>query len=215
MKRLELALYPGSIADAPVETLAVPIPEDERPLRGNAGFVDWRLGGEISRQLKSGFVSGASGEAVLLPAQRPFAAARILLFGLGPAESTGRVLQRAFSIGAGKLIGLRTPLALLALPGSVDFELDGEFLLRGCVQALSAARGDQRLSLVLPDAEKHDATLDAVLAEVSQDAHRRQVALDVTWIEVEPQEPSRTAEPAEQAAKDDPGRAAAVAHSQV
>lgn len=189
MKRLELALYPGSIADAPVETLAVPIPADERPLRGNAGFVDWRLGGELSRQLKSGFVSGEPGEAVLLPAQRPFAAARILLFGLGPAESTGRVLQRAFAVGAAKLLGLRTPMALLALPGSVDFELDGEFLLRGCVQALSAARGEQRLSLVLPDAEKHDATLDAVLAEVSQDAHRRQVALDVAWIDLEPPEP--------------------------
>jgi len=189
VKRLELALYPGSIADAPVETLAVPIPADERPLRGNAGFVDWRLGGELSRQLKSGFVSGEPGEAVLLPAQRPFAAARILLFGLGPAESTGRVLQRAFAVGAAKLLGLRTPMALLALPGSVDFELDGEFLLRGCVQALSAARGEQRLSLVLPDAEKHDATLDAVLAEVSQDAHRRQVALDVAWIDLEPPEP--------------------------
>ena len=113
MKRLELALFPGSVIQAPVETLAVGIPEDERPLRGNAGFVDWRLGGELSRQLKSGFVSGEPGEAVLLPAQRPFAAARILLFGLGPADGTGRVLQRAFAVGAAKLLGLRTPLALL------------------------------------------------------------------------------------------------------
>lgn len=186
MKRLELALYAGSIVDAPVETLAVPVPEDERPLRGNAGFVDWRLGGEISRQLQSGFVSGRTGEALLLPAQRPFAAARILLFGLGPAESTGRVLQRAFAVGAGKLLGLRTPLALLALPAAVDVELDGEFLLRGCVQALSSARGDQRLSLVLPDAHRYAQALETVLSEVSEDAHRRQVALDVTWIEPEP-----------------------------
>ena len=183
MKRLEIALYPGSIIDAPVETLAVPVPQDERPLRGNAGFVDWRLGGEISRQLQSGFLKGEPGEALLLPAQRPFDAARILLFGLGPSESGGRALQRAFSAGAGKLLGLRTPLALLALPAAVDFDLDGEFLLRGCVQALSSASGEQSLSLVIPDAGKHDLTLEALLAEISSDAHRRQVALDVTWIE--------------------------------
>jgi hypothetical protein len=186
VKRLEVALYAGSIVDAPVETLAVPIPEDERPLRGNAGFVDWRLGGELSRQLQSGFASGQTGEALLLPSQRPFAAARILLFGLGPAESTGRVLQRAFAVGAAKLLGLRTPLALLALPAAVDVELDGEFLLRGCLQALSASRGDQCLSLVLPDAEKYSLALETVLADVSEEAHRRQVALDVTWIEPEP-----------------------------
>ena len=186
MKRLELALYAGSIVDAPVETLAVPIPEDGRPLRGNAGFVDWRLGGELSRQLQSGFVSGQSGEALLLPAQRPFAAARILLFGIGPADSNGRVLQRAFAVGAAKLLGLRTPLALLALPAAVDVELDGEFLLRGCVQALSAARGDQGLSLVLHDAQRYAEALETVLSDVSEDAYRRQVALDVTWIEPEP-----------------------------
>lgn len=195
MKRLEVALYAGSIVDAPVETLAVPIPEDERPLRGNAGFVDWRLGGELSRQLQSGFASGATGEALLLPAQRPFAAARILLFGLGPAESTGRVLQRAFAVGATKLLGLRTPLALLALPAAVDVELDGEFVLRGCLQALSSARGDQRLSLVLPDAEKYSLALETVLADVSEEAHRRRVALDVTWIEPEPPALAEPAEP--------------------
>jgi hypothetical protein len=210
LKRLELALYAGSIVDAPVETLAVPIPEDERPLRGNAGFVDWRLGGELSRQLQSGFVSGRPGEALLLPAQRPFAAARILLFGLGPAESTGRVLQRAFAVGAGKLLGLRTPLALLALPAAVDVELDGEFLLRGCVQALSSARGDPRLSLVLPDAHRYAQALETVLSEVSEDAYRRQVALDVTWIEPEPAvlaaPPEKQLRPPER----EPGEAAAI-----
>jgi hypothetical protein len=194
LKRLELALYAGSIVDAPVETLTVPVPEDERPLRGNAGFADWRLGGELSRQLQSGFVSGRPGEALLLPAQRPFAASRILLFGLGPAESTGRMLQRAFAIGAGKLLGLRTPLALLALPASIDVELDGEFLLRGCVQALSSARGDQRLSLVLPDAQRYAQALETVLSDVSEDAHRRQVALEVTWIEPETAVPAAPAE---------------------
>jgi len=183
MKRLELALFPGPLAEAPAETLAVAIPEDERPLGGHAGFVDWRLGGALSRQIRSGFVSGAVGEAVLLPAQRPLIADRILLFGVGPAESPGRVLQRAFAVAAEKLLSLRSPRATLALPRAVQFELDGEFLLRGCIQALSTLRGDRQLGLVLPDAHKHDIAIDAVLAALSAEAERRRVRLELTWLD--------------------------------
>jgi len=186
VKQLELALYPGSISEAPGETLAVAIPSDERPLAGHAGYVDWRTGGAISRQLLSGFASGELGEAVLLSRQRPFSAARVLLFGVGPIDSAGRRLQRAFSGLAERLLLLKTQLAVLALPRAIDFELDCEFLLRGCVQALSAQEGDQRLCLVLPDAEGHRLPLDSALEDVSADARKRRVAVDISWIEAQP-----------------------------
>jgi hypothetical protein len=183
VKRLEIVLAPGPIATAPAETLAVAIPQDERPLDGDAGWVDWRLGGALSRQLRSGFVSGEPGEAVLLPAQRPFKVARILLFGIGPVETPGRKLQRSFYLAAERLIALRTPLVLLALPRSVELGLDGEFLLRGCVQALSVERSDTTLSLVLPDAERIQPALESALTAVAIDAHKREVAVDVTWLD--------------------------------
>ena len=55
MKRLDAVLCPGPAVRAPAETVLVLVPKDERPLRGEAGRIDWRLCGEISALLESGF----------------------------------------------------------------------------------------------------------------------------------------------------------------
>ena len=51
--------------------------ENEIPLRGGAGRVDWRLCGLISEQLAAGRLSGRLGEALLIPAERRFRADRV------------------------------------------------------------------------------------------------------------------------------------------
>jgi len=94
VKRLEIGLWEGSATHAPADALVVPLPEDERPLRGDAGRVDWRLSGQLSRLLLDGFASGRRGEAVLLPADARVASRRLLLAGVGPAaELPGRTLE--------------------------------------------------------------------------------------------------------------------------
>jgi hypothetical protein len=88
---------------AEVDTVCVFVAEDERPLQGLAGYLDWRLCGGISRLLLSGFLQGTLGESLLLPTQ-------------------GRVApQRAFVLGVGKRGALEPPqLAdLLARAGDV------------------------------------------------------------------------------------------------
>src|SRR5436190_1879228 len=50
-----------------VDLAVLPFFEDERPLQGLAGLVDWRIGGGLSALLRAGFCTGATGEAVLLP----------------------------------------------------------------------------------------------------------------------------------------------------
>ncbi|HEY1333477.1 MAG TPA: peptidase M17, partial [Myxococcaceae bacterium] len=42
----------------PVDTVCLFVSEDERPLGGAAGFVDWRLCGQLSRLLVDGFFKG-------------------------------------------------------------------------------------------------------------------------------------------------------------
>jgi|SRR5579871_1791190 len=64
------------------ELLVAPIFSDERPLRGTAGLVDWRLCGRLSRLLATGRVTGARGETTLLPTPR-LAFGKLVLFGLG------------------------------------------------------------------------------------------------------------------------------------
>ena len=184
VKVLEFALFSEPVTEAPCDTIVLPVPTDERPLRGDAGQLDWRICARISRLLVSGTASGARGEAVLLPAPRPLGATRILLVGLGPsAKLEGRQLQRAFALMASKLALLRAPVSLLALPGAVDLELDAELLVRGCVQTLSALRGSARICLGIPSADRNGAAVEAALSRAAPDAQQRKVELGVYWAE--------------------------------
>lgn len=182
MKQLELQLLREPIVHVPCDTLVIPVPADERPLRGTAGLVDWRVCGAISRQLACGFVAGKRGEAVLLPAPRPLRASRLLLMGLGPAGNglELRSLQRCFCTAAEKLLAMKAELALLAPPDAVDLTLDAELLMRGCVQALSAERGPARLRVGMPDTPSLARALHEAAAAVEPEAYARRVELHVT-----------------------------------
>lgn len=78
----ELSKWDDTTSDA----LVVTIFDDERPLRGAAGLVDWRLCGRLSRLIKHGRIHGDSGESLLMPPGRRLPFQRILVFGLGSAQ---------------------------------------------------------------------------------------------------------------------------------
>ena len=59
--------------------------EDERPLRGPAGLLDWRLNGAISREIINGRITGRFKETVIIPSNGRIQSPKILLIGLGPA----------------------------------------------------------------------------------------------------------------------------------
>ena len=184
MSRLQLSLFPGPVTDAPADTIVALVPQDERPLRGDAGRVDWRLCGRISDQLSSGYVSGAAGETVLLPAGRPLRAARLLLVGVGPSRRLmqGRPLLRAMRVAADRLLSLRCPAALLAWPGSIDFAADASSLLRGLVHGLQTAPEDSVLHVILPSAEQAEKALLAALSDVVPGAHGWGIEVEVQWV---------------------------------
>lgn len=71
---------------AGVDTVCLFVPEDERPLRGLAGFVDWRLSGMLSRVLMGDFFRGVAGDTVLMPSDSRIPAIRIFAVGLGPLQ---------------------------------------------------------------------------------------------------------------------------------
>ncbi|HZH03532.1 MAG TPA: M17 family peptidase N-terminal domain-containing protein [Myxococcaceae bacterium] len=90
-----------------IEALCLFIREDERPLRGMAGFADWRMCGKLSRVLMENFFKGELSETLLLPTDGRLALPRIFAFGLGSAQAlsgdriaealthAGRALSRA------------------------------------------------------------------------------------------------------------------------
>ena len=189
MSRLELSLFPGSVVEAPADTILVLVPEDERPLRGDAGRIDWRLCGLISEHLRTGYVTGQLGEAVLLPGDIPLSPARILLVGAGAGTARGgRPVLRAMRSAAAKLLMMRSPVALLACPGSIDFCDEVVSLLRGLVHGLAESQSEDGLHIVLPAGASKERALVAALAEVVPGAHSWGVALHVSWVDVDGEE---------------------------
>ncbi len=68
------------------DAVCILITEDERPLEGAAGFVDWRMGGALSRVLQTGFFVGSPGEKLLVPTDQTLAAPKLFAVGLGPRK---------------------------------------------------------------------------------------------------------------------------------
>ena len=66
------------------EAIALGVFSDERPLRGAAGLVDWRLNGVVTRWIAQQRFAGAPGEKILYPDRGRLSFGRVLLCGLGP-----------------------------------------------------------------------------------------------------------------------------------
>ena len=103
----------------PVDTVCLFVTEDERPLSGAAGYVDWRLCGQLSRLLVDGFFKGARGESLLLPSNGRIGPSRVVVLGLGPGGEALHegVLRSALSQAADVLNRARVDSVALELPG--------------------------------------------------------------------------------------------------
>ncbi len=65
------------------EALALAFFEDERPLRGALGLIDWRLCGQVSRLLLRGRARGGLRETVLVPTRPRLSFEKLFLIGAG------------------------------------------------------------------------------------------------------------------------------------
>jgi hypothetical protein len=113
-----LAPGPARLDEANVELCACSIWADERPMRGFAGMVDWRLGGRLSALLKKGFATGRQGEALLVPGKPHVPFEKVLVLGLGLRRAFD---EPAFREAVGHLTrtleGLRVRRCVVELPG--------------------------------------------------------------------------------------------------
>jgi len=92
--------------------------EDERPPRGLAGLVDWRLGGRLSVECQRGFLTGVRGEKFLLPARPRLPFEKALIVGLGRRESVDEdTLKASLELVLDTLESLRVRRAAAEFPG--------------------------------------------------------------------------------------------------
>jgi len=80
--------------------LALGIFADEKPPRGVCGFIDWRLNGLISREIKEGRIGGDFAEKIVIPFPRRIGAEILLLFGLGNVSEINydKIYNAAYTI---------------------------------------------------------------------------------------------------------------------
>ena len=147
------------------EVLAVPLASDERPPRGAAGLVDWRLAGMLSRVLCSDFVTGTLGEVVLMPGRPKLGFDKILLFGVGAQSGFD---EGVFEVVVGKMLstleGLKARTAVVDLPG----RRFGGITAERAVDLLLAAvriRPYHDLWTLIEPSESHKLLADQVLRE--------------------------------------------------
>lgn len=136
---------------------------NEKPPRGVAGMVDWRLGGMISRSIARGTIAGSYGETILFHPDSPFLGPwKILMLGLGESErlTPDRIYGAGWSImNTMHRIGCRD--FTTSVPGTGRCELPLSFMveafLSGMLDALSETGEslDRQTSIHLVEAPGH------------------------------------------------------------
>ena len=128
--------------ETPAEVIACSVFDDERPPRGTAGLLDWRLAGRLGRLLESGFLQGSVDEVLLLPGRPRLVADKILVFGLGPRESFDEtVFDRVVGALLDRLEGLGARSAIVELPGRQAQRLAAEEAADRFLSAVTARDG--------------------------------------------------------------------------
>ena len=118
--------------------------QDERPLKGTSGLMDWRLNGTISQLLKRGKITGQWQESTLIPSHGRVVAPWILLLGLGKLREYSTLrLRDLFPQLYEILKNLKTSKVCLSFPSDETYNVDcgksAEVLLEGMADGLNSA----------------------------------------------------------------------------
>ena len=121
--------------------------EDERPLRGSAGWIDWRLNGMLSHFLIEGRLTGEWEETTLLASQGRIVPRLLLLIGLGRVREYSYLRLRELSPHLFKTLGDLKPSEIcLSLPHGETYNVDcgklAAILLEGITDCLDGRTDD-------------------------------------------------------------------------
>lgn len=136
----------------------------DRPLRGGAARLDWRLCGLLSDLVLSERLSGAAGEAVLVPSPGALRSPRALVVGLGEREGFRlAAAQQAMADAMARCFALTVSHVALAPLGiaSDDLPRHAAAVVGGLLEAARDVEGEFDLSLALPGPQ-HEAAAAAL-----------------------------------------------------
>ncbi len=139
--------------------------EDERPPRGVAALIDWRMSGKLSARCLNGFLTGARGERFLLPGRPRLPFEKVLLFGLGPrAELDEARFTEALAAIFDALAGLQARRAAIDLPGRHDGKIPPARALELLTQVLAERTPSSLEALAIVDDREAQRAIEALRA---------------------------------------------------
>jgi len=95
--------------------------QDERPIKGTSGWVDWRLNGRISRLVMDRRLTGEWKETTLIPSRGRIAPRMILLVGLGKTREYSSIrLRELFAHLLETVKNMRAASVCLSLPSGEE-----------------------------------------------------------------------------------------------
>ena len=141
--------------------------DDDRPPRGVAGLVDWRLGGRLSRLMIESFLETSEGKMLLVPGRPRVPFEKIVIVGLGAREGFDEArYERALDVVLRALADLQVRRLTIDLPGRHRGAIDAA----RAVQILGARVG---LSApAMPNAKSPTPDLEAITIVDDADAQR-------------------------------------------
>jgi leucyl aminopeptidase len=134
-----------ALDEHPAEVIACAVWSDERPMRGLAGLLDWRLAGRVSRLARQSFVKGDAGEILCLQGKPRIPFDKVILVGAGPKAAFDEdAYRRAVGALLRTLEGLHVKRAVVELPGRAG-------------EKIGPARAAEIVLEVTRESEAHDA----------------------------------------------------------
>jgi len=117
--------------------------QDERPLKGTSGLIDWRLNGMLSHLLKGGKMTGEWQETTLIPSRGRVIPRLILLLGLGKVRDYSTLrLRDLFPRLFQTLRNLKSSRICFSFPSNGKYNVDcgksAEVLLEGMADCFSS-----------------------------------------------------------------------------
>ena len=124
------------------DVLVIGFFQDERPLKGSSGWIDWRFNGMLSHLLIENKLTGEWKETTLIPSQGRTVPKMVLLFGLGKVSEYSYLrIRQLFPYLLESLKKLNTPQICFSLPYGEEYNVDCgkliEVLLEGIVDCLN------------------------------------------------------------------------------
>ncbi|MBM4374732.1 MAG: leucyl aminopeptidase [Deltaproteobacteria bacterium] len=118
--------------------------QDVRPADGIAGLCDFRLGGRLSRWMLEGYLTGAVGEALLVPGKPAFGFEKLLFVGAGArATFDDARFEQVLATMLKHVDGLATRSVVAELPGRQGDVVTPEHAADRLLAALAAPKAKQ------------------------------------------------------------------------